>query len=170
MIENSLLDEETSAKIKAMARVGARERAQNEKEGVPLGISVTHPLTNESIPVWVANFVLTDYGSGAVMAVPAHDDRDFDFANKYGLNIKGVIKPPEGELNLEKAFTDSGILFDSESFNGIDSNEAKAKIMEYFEEKSLGKKVINFRLKDWGISRQPTGELRFLLFTATNAV
>jgi len=141
MLENSILDSDVSQKIKDMQNVPARDRAALEKEGVALGISVIHPLTGRSVPVWVANFVLTDYGSGAVMAVPAHDERDEEFAGKYNLPIKSVID-------------ENSILVDSEQFSGLDNIKAQAEIIRHFEEKALGKKVINFRLKDWGVSRQ----------------
>jgi leucyl-tRNA synthetase len=154
MISFGLLDQATADAIKAMQRVSARDRATSPKEGVALGINVIHPLTGAKVPVWVANFVLTDYGSGAVMAVPAHDDRDYEFATKYSLPIKAVIFPTEGELPSECAYTETGLLRDSAEFNGLDNVTAKASIMDYFEVNKLGKKVINFRLKDWGISRQ----------------
>jgi leucyl-tRNA synthetase len=95
-----------------------------------------------------------DYGSGAVMAVPAHDDRDYDFAMKYDLPINAVIKPKEYDLPEGKAYTDPGVLMNSETFDGMDSEAAKGAIIGYFEQHNIGKKVINFRLKDWGISRQ----------------
>lgn len=154
MLSFGLLDETTANAIKAMQRVSARDRATSPKEGVSLGINVIHPLTGEKVPVWVANFVLTDYGSGAVMAVPAHDDRDYEFATKYNLPIKAVIFPSEGELPSVCAYTEAGILHDSAEFSGLDNVAAKAAIMDHFETNKLGKKVINFRLKDWGISRQ----------------
>ena len=154
MIENNLLDADSVAKIKEMKNTSSIDR-QKEKSGVPLNINVIHPLTKETIPVWCANFVLMDYGSGAVMAVPAHDDRDYDFAKKYDLSIKAVIKPKNGELNLEKeAFTDSGMLFNSDKFNGLDSKKSQYNIIKYFEENSLGRKTTNYKLKDWGVSRQ----------------
>ncbi len=149
-----LLDEATADAIKAMQRVSARDRATSPKEGVSLGINVLHPLTGAKVPVWVANFVLTDYGSGAVMAVPAHDDRDYEFATKYDLPITAVIFPTEGELPAGCAYTDTGLLRESGEFSGLDNVTAKASIMDHFEANKLGKKVINFRLKDWGISRQ----------------
>ena len=154
MLSFGLLDQATSDAIKAMQRVSARDRATSPKEGVALGINVIHPLTGAKVPVWVANFVLTDYGSGAVMAVPAHDDRDYEFATKYNLPIKAVIFPSEGELPSGCAYTETGILRDSAEFSALDNVTAKASIMDYFEANKLGKKVINFRLKDWGISRQ----------------
>ncbi|MEA1916087.1 MAG: leucine--tRNA ligase [Campylobacterota bacterium] len=153
MIENSLLDDETISKINAMKNTSSIDR-QKEKSGVALHIDVIHPLTKKTIPVWVANFVLMEYGSGAVMAVPAHDDRDYDFAQKYNLEINPVIKPFDGEAQENKAFTDAGVMFNSESFDGMKSSEAKQNVIDYFQDSGLGKKVINFRLKDWGVSRQ----------------
>lgn len=153
MIENSLLDSDTIHKIKEMKNASSIDR-QKEKSGVALNLHVIHPLTKKPVPIWVANFVLMDYGSGAVMAVPAHDERDFDFAKKYDLPIKGVIKPFNEEFSADKPFTDVGELFDSEMFNGVNSKEAQAKIIEHFEDKKIGKKTTNFKLKDWGVSRQ----------------
>ena len=154
LLEKNLLDSDAAAKICAMQNQNARTRQQAEKEGLFLGLYAIHPLTGAKIPVWVANFVLTEYGSGAVMAVPAHDERDFEFAKKYDLPIKYVIKPKEGELDTSKAYTEPGILFDSGEFSGLESQEAKKKIIAYFEEKGLGKRTINYRLKDWLVSRQ----------------
>ena len=151
MLEHDLVDAATKEKIEAMKNASNIDR-QKTKEGMPLGLNVVHPLTKEAIPVWVANFVLMDYGSGAVMAVPAHDERDYEFATKYGLPVKPVIKPKEGELKLP--YTEAGILFDSGEFSGLPSKEAKAKIIEYFEKEGIGKKTTNYKLKDWGISRQ----------------
>ena len=95
-----------------------------------------------------------DYGSGAVMAVPAHDDRDFDFAQKYDLPIHAVIKPLDGELDLSKAYTEVGVLFNSQQFDGINSKEAQSKVIDHFESLKLGQKTTNYKLKDWGVSRQ----------------
>ena len=106
-------------------------------------VNVIHPLTGAKVPVWVANFVLTDYGSGAVMAVPAHDDRDYEFATKYDLPIKAVIFPSEGELPSGCAYTETGMLHESAQFSGLDNVAAKAAIMDYFEANNLGKKVRN---------------------------
>ncbi len=153
MIDNALLSAQIIAQIKEMKTSSSIDR-QKEKSGVPLGISVLHPLTNEKIPVWIANFVLMDYGSGAVMAVPAHDDRDFDFAMKYDLPIHAVIKPMDSELDLSKAYTEVGVLFNSSSFDGLNSKEAQSKVIEYFESENLGQKTTNYKLKDWGVSRQ----------------
>jgi len=154
MIDNSLLDSDVIAQIEAMKKSSSIER-QKEKSGVALGLHVTHPLTGEKIPVWVANFVLMDYGSGAVMAVPAHDERDYDFAKKYNLPIKPVIKPLKGEHDFSKsAFVEVGELINSDAFTGMNSKEAQEKIIAMFTQKGIGKKRTNYRLKDWGVSRQ----------------
>ena len=154
IVKNNLLDESSIKKIKKMQNTPPRERAQSEKEGIFLNIYAIHPLTKEKIPVWVANFVLMEYGSGGVMAVPAHDERDFEFAKKYNLPIKYVIKPKDGSLDKSKAYTKSGILFNSQEFDSLDSESAKERVIEFFEKNSLGKKTINFKLKDWLVSRQ----------------
>ncbi len=153
MIQNSLLDDSIREQIESMKNASSIER-QKEKSGVALNLHVVHPLTKKSVSVWVANFVLMDYGSGAVMAVPAHDERDFDFAQKYDLPIHAVIKPFNSESDDTKAFTEIGELFNSESFNGLNSKDAQAKIIEHFEMLKIGTKKINFKLKDWGVSRQ----------------
>ncbi|MDH4944993.1 leucine--tRNA ligase [Sulfurimonas sp. C5] len=154
MIENKLLSDEKIAEIEAMINASNIDR-QKEKAGLSLDLNVVHPLTGKKVPVWIANFVLMDYGSGAVMAVPAHDDRDYEFATKYSLEINPVIKPFEGELELDKkAFTEVGELFNSHEFDGMNSKESQAKIIEHFEAKNIGKKTTNYKLKDWGVSRQ----------------
>jgi len=153
MIENKLLSDEVVVKIQKMKNTSSIDR-QKEKSGVTLDINVVHPLTKKEIPVWVANFVLMDYGSGAVMAVPAHDERDFDFAKKYDLGIKSVIKPFDGDAKDDSAFTEVGELFNSESFDGQNSLESQANIIKYFEDAKIGKKTTNYKLKDWGVSRQ----------------
>lgn len=153
MIQNSLLDDNTREQIESMKNASSIDR-QKEKSGVALNLYVTHPLTKKSVPVWVANFVLMDYGSGAVMAVPAHDERDFEFAKKYDLPIHAVIKPFGGEADNTKAFTEVGELFGSEQFDGLNSKEAQAKIIAHFEALGTGVKKTNFKLKDWGVSRQ----------------
>ncbi|MCD6172509.1 MAG: leucine--tRNA ligase [Sulfurimonas sp.] len=153
MIENNLLSDEIIVEIKKMKTTSSIDR-QKEKSGIPLGLNVIHPLTGKSIPVWIANFVLMDYGSGAVMAVPAHDDRDFDFAKKYDLEIKLVIKPFDGKAEDGKAYTEVGELFNSGEFDGMNSKKSQYNIIKYFEEKNIGKKTTNYKLKDWGVSRQ----------------
>jgi len=155
IVDNKLLPDSKINAIKAMQKVSERDRATMPKEGVSLEIDVIHPLTGESIPVWVANFVLASYGGGAVMAVPAHDQRDFEFARQYDLPIKQVIVGKDGILsNQTEAYTDEGELIDSESFTGLKNNKAKKAIIYHFEQNSLGKKQINFKLRDWGVSRQ----------------
>jgi leucyl-tRNA synthetase len=153
LIKNNLLKEAEISSIKNMQKLSARDRATNKKEGLYLGINVKHPLTNEIIPVWVASFVLTEYGSGAVMSVPAHDERDYEFATKYNLTIKRVIVPKDKQ-KIEKAYTDSGIMTNSGDFNGLNNDIAKEKITALFKDRKIGKEVINYKLKDWGVSRQ----------------
>ncbi|MDO5045079.1 leucine--tRNA ligase [Campylobacter sp.] len=154
LLDSGNLSDEASQKVKAMLNQSPRERQAKEKDGVFLGIYVIHPLTKEKIPVWVANFVLADYGSGAVMAVPAHDERDFEFASKFNLPIKQVIKPFSGEADNSKAFTESGICINSPLIDGLNNEDAKLKIIEEFESENIGKRVVNFKIRDWGISRQ----------------
>lgn len=139
---------ESQEKIKMMQNTNARHRAMAKKEGIPLGISVIHPLSQEEIPLWVANFVLGDYGSGAVMGVPAHDERDFEFASLYDIPLKQVI-----ECDC-LPYTDEGRLINSGKFDGLCGVEAKKAVIAYFESQGLGKEVVNFKLRDWGISRQ----------------
>ncbi len=132
------------------------ELATQEKTGMATGLFVMHPLTGERLPVWVANYVLMSYGEGAVMAVPAHDERDFEFANRYGLPIRAVIRPLHGELNLplNEAFTTYGITMDSGKFSSLESLAAIDAVAVALAEKELGEKRIRYRLRDWGISRQ----------------
>ena len=154
MIENNLLSQDTIAEITMMKNTSSIYR-QKEKSGLPLGLNVVHPLTGKTIPVWIANFVLMDYGSGAVMAVPAHDDRDYDFAKKYDLPINAVIKPKDSESDVsQSAFTDAGELFNSGEFDGMNSKKSQYNIIKMFQEKKIGKKTTNYKLKDWGVSRQ----------------
>ena len=154
MLENNLFDAETEKKVRHIRSILPKDRQAMEKEGVYLGIDVIHPLTGEKIPVWMANFVLVEYGSGAVMAVPAHDERDFEFAKKYNLPIKWVIKPENGEIDESKAYTGDGVLINSGEFSGMKNTQAKEAIIKKFEEMGIGKKEVNYRLRDWGISRQ----------------
>ncbi len=153
MLDNKLLDMKALFEITKMKNTSSIDR-QKEKAGIPLGLDVIHPLTGKKVPVWIANFVLMDYGSGAVMAVPAHDERDFDFAKMYDLPVNAVIKPFEGELETEKAYTEVGELFNSGEFDGLNSKKSQYNIIKYFEENKIGKKTTNYKLKDWGVSRQ----------------
>lgn len=155
IVEKNLLPEKKIKAIKAMQKIPERDRATQEKEGIDLEIEVMHPLTGKTIPVWVANFVLNSYGGGAVMAVPAHDQRDFEFAKKYNLPIKQVIVGPDGIIeNQTEAYTAEGRLIESENFTGVTNTEAKKAIIYHFEQNSFGIKKVNYKLRDWGVSRQ----------------
>jgi len=127
-----------------------------EKRGVDTGIRVTHPMTGDVVPVWAANFVLMGYGTGAVMSVPAHDQRDYEFAKQFKLPIKAVIAPNVDEAAdiSEQAFTEKGILVNSGQFDGLKSKQALHAMAKVLSEKGLGEKQTNYRLRDWGISRQ----------------
>ncbi len=126
-----------------------------EREGIFTGKYAINPFNGEKIPIWIGNYVLVDYGTGAIMAVPAHDSRDYDFAKKYGLPIKPVIMPPEGEWNFEEAaYTEDGILINSGPFTGLDSATAREKMAEYAKEKGFGGPAYMYRIRDWLISRQ----------------
>ncbi|MGL4827030.1 MAG: leucine--tRNA ligase [Vibrionaceae bacterium] len=137
-------------------KVAEAQLATMEKLGMDTGLRATHPLTGEAVPIFVANFVLMDYGTGAVMAVPAHDQRDFEFASKYALPIKAVIRPADGSpLAIEEAaYTEKGLLFNSGEFDGLDFAGAFNAIAQKLQQLGKGKRCINFRLRDWGVSRQ----------------
>lgn len=130
--------------------------ATMEKKGVATGFNATHPITGEEVPVWTANFVLMDYGSGAVMSVPGHDERDHEFAKKYQLPIKQVIaSEAHEELDIhEQAFTEKGVLVNSGEYTGLSSAEAFEAIISFFEKQASGERKVNYRLRDWGVSRQ----------------
>ena len=127
-----------------------------EKKGMPLGITVRNPINGQEVPVWAANFVLMTYGTGAVMSVPGHDQRDWEFATQYGLDIRQVIAPADGsEFDLgECALTEKGVLVNSGKHDGLDFQQAFDAIAEQFEQSGLGKRKVNYRLRDWGVSRQ----------------
>ena len=166
LVEEIILKENPSIreKVEAMRNEDkiARTAEDKEKEGVFSGLYVINPVNGEKVQLWVANYVLMDYGTGAVMAVPAHDERDFQFAKKYNLDLKIVVNPVDKNGNLEEvsveklenALTVPGVLVNSEEFNGLNSNEAKEKITEKLEKIGFGKKTVNYRLHDWLISRQ----------------
>ncbi len=127
-----------------------------EKKGMATGLTAIHPITGAPVPIWVANFVLMNYGTGAVMAVPAHDQRDYEFARKYALPILQVIAPEDqSPVDLsERAFTDQGVLIHSGAFNGLRSQDAFNAIADYLEAQGKGRRQVNYRLRDWGVSRQ----------------
>lgn len=166
LVEEVILKENPGIreKVEAMRNEDkiARTAEDKEKEGVFSGLYVINPVNGEKVQLWVANYVLMDYGTGAVMAVPAHDERDFQFAKKYNLDLKIVVNPVDKNGNLEEvsvekmenALTVPGVLVNSEEFNGLNSNEAKEKIIEKLEKIGFGKKTVNYRLHDWLISRQ----------------
>lgn len=143
-------------RIRNMDRI-ARTSDSLEKEGIFTGAYCINPFTGTRMPIWVANFVLAEYGTGAVMAVPAHDQRDFEFAAKYQLPLKIVIQPENEKLAPEtmlQAFDEPGILVDSGEFSGLSNEEAKNKIAEWLEANGKGRRTVNWRLRDWNISRQ----------------
>ena len=138
-------------------KVAEAEIATMEKKGMATGLYAIHPLTNEQVPIMVANFVLMDYGTGAVMAVPAHDQRDYEFARKYNLNIKAVIRPKDQEQAdvSEHSFEDkTGIVYNSGEFDGLDFHQAFNAVADKIESLNKGHRTVNYRLRDWSISRQ----------------
>ena len=135
----------------------ARTDDKQEKNGIFTGAYAVNPLNNEKVPIWVGNFVLMEYGTGAIMSVPAHDQRDFEFAKKYGLPIRVVIQNHGQNLVAEmmkQAFVEDGIMANSDTFNGLSNIIAKEKIADHIEQAKYGKRTVNWRLRDWGISRQ----------------
>ena len=161
--------DEAIAQFNALCKKGSvaeADLAKAEKIGMDTGLTVTHPLTGEEVPVWVANYVLMSYGSGAVMAVPAHDERDYEFATKYNLPIKQVIDIPAGFLDQveadakanntqsNRAYTERNTLVNSGEFDGMDFDQAFEAMLAKLEPQQLAKKKIQYRLRDWGVSRQ----------------
>jgi leucyl-tRNA synthetase len=148
--------EEMIAQQKAAREVG--DIGGIEKHGVATGKTAINPFNGETLPIWVANYILADYGTGAIMSVPAHDERDFEFATKYGLEIKRVVAPnvdvAEDELALPYIGEDEGVLIDSGEWTGEACLEAQDKMARFAEEHGFGKKTTTYRLKDWGVSRQ----------------
>lgn len=158
MAENNARLQDFIAEAKVMSTAEA-DMETMEKKGMDIGLKAIHPLSGEQLPVYTANFVLLGYGEGAVMSVPAHDQRDYEFAKKYGLPIKQVITPAEGSDDLncdieQQAFTEKGILLNSSEFDGLTSLEAMSKIPAALEKINKGNKRVQYRLRDWGVSRQ----------------
>ena len=158
---NHPLSEKLVADKAELEKIIARYGKEDEKTGLNTGHFCINPMNDEKIPIYVANFVLMEYGTGAIMSVPAHDQRDFDFATAYCLPIRLVIEPEQNPGTgtrkpeaLQAAYEDAGVLVNSGRFSGLKSDEAKEQIAAYIEEKGLGKRVVNYRLRDWGISRQ----------------
>jgi leucyl-tRNA synthetase len=161
--EHPLLDDLIDAEGKACAKAMVDARAgqgpgEVEKEGFFTGHYAINPYSGEKVPVWVGNFVLMGYGTGAIMAVPAHDERDFEFCRKYGIAVRPVIRPVDGTLAVEpgmkEAFPDYGIVENSGPWSGLPSEEARRRMAAFAEEMGFGKAAITYRIKDWGISRQ----------------
>ena len=166
--EHSLVDKliagkpEEAAVREFVARVRnqsdiARTSNETEKEGIFTGAYAIHPFTGEQVPIWIANYVLVEYGTGAVMGVPAHDQRDWEFAGKYGLPKKVVVRPIDKELMIDDmtgAYDGQGTMVNSGEFSGLDNETGKVKIAQWFENQGIGKRRINYRLRDWLISRQ----------------
>jgi leucyl-tRNA synthetase len=159
-----LVNAQTKAAVEAFAADMERKAAQQkkdeepEKEGVFTGAYAIHPFTGAKVPVWAANFVVSDYGTGAVMSVPAHDQRDFEFAKKYGLPVKPVIAPKDGKLaaasELAAAFTEDGVMQESGEFSGLPSDQGRKKVAESLKAKGKGGPAVTYRQRDWGFSRQ----------------
>lgn len=145
-----------------VSRIALQDRSSRavetyEKEGVFTGAWCINPLSGRRMPIWAANFALMEYGTGAVMSVPAHDQRDFDFARKYGLDIVVVVKPDNGQVDgrqMTEAYTGDGIMINSGQFDGIENSRALDDIASWLVENEIGKKTVSFRIRDWGISRQ----------------
>jgi leucyl-tRNA synthetase len=151
----SIVDEKTRALVKKMIDArAAKGPGDLDKEGIPTGKFAINPFSGERMPVWVANFVLMGYGTGAIMAVPAHDERDFEFCTQYGISILPVIRPQAGEAPSGVAYTEYGVLQNSGPYSGLSSEEARRIMAAKAEQDGIGKSAITFRIKDWGISRQ----------------
>ncbi len=150
--------EELSRFVEEIRRQGKalRSAEETEKKGVFTGHYALNPFTRERIPIWIANFVLMEYGTGAIMAVPAHDERDFEFAKKYDLSIRLVIQSQDHTPgpDLDQAFVGYGVLVNSESFSGLSSEVAQKKMVEYAQAQGFGEEDVSYRLRDWSISRQ----------------
>jgi len=145
-------DEEIAEFVEEIKKLDERER--KGKRGVDTGIKAVNPVNGEEIPVYIAEFVLMEYGTGAIMAVPAHDQRDYEFAEENDIEIVKVIEPEDGLDELEEAYTEEGILVNSGQFNGLENDEGKEKITQYLKERNKAEKTVNYKLKDWNVSRQ----------------
>ena len=152
-------EEKVKEFVQRMQFLSEAERTSTdaEKEGVFTGACALNPMNGDRIPIWIANYVLVDYGTGAIMAVPAHDQRDFEFARKYGLPVQVVIKSPDSPADgdsMQEAYEEDGVMVNSRDFSGLSVTLGKQQVVAYMEEKGIGEGTINFRLRDWLISRQ----------------
>jgi len=159
LIKGKETEQEVLAFIERMKKESeiTRTSANAPKEGLFTGAYAQHPLTGKQVPIWIANYVLMDYGTGAVMAVPAHDTRDFEFARQYNLPVQVVIQPEGEKLNGEEmaeAYVEDGVLVNSGEFNGLPNREAIGKIADHLQDKGIGGKTVSYRLRDWLVSRQ----------------
>lgn len=159
LIKGTPQEKEVMKSVLKMRSIGtsAKERIGLEKEGVATGFHVTNPVNGDSVPLWVANFALMTYGTGAVMSVPAHDQRDFEFARKYNLPVKVVIEPEGTHLYPEKmtqAYVDDGVMVNSGPFNGMNNRKAMPSIIQWLDDNKFGERKVNFSLRDWLLSRQ----------------
>lgn len=159
LVQGTPYENQVKAFIKEMQKYNEKMRTseETEKRGIFTGQYAINPINGERIPIWITNYVLMEYGTGAVMGVPAHDQRDFEFARKYGIPIRVVIQPEEEPLkedNMTQAYAGDGIMVNSGPFNGLKNYEGLVKIADYMEEKGIGKRKVNYRLRDWLISRQ----------------
>lgn len=159
LVQGTPYENQVKAFIKEMEKYNEKMRTseETEKRGIFTGQYAINPINGERIPIWITNYVLMEYGTGAVMGVPAHDQRDFEFARKYGIPIRVVIQPEEEPLkedNMTQAYAGDGIMVNSGPFNGLKNYEGLVKIADYMEEKGIGKRKVNYRLRDWLISRQ----------------
>ena len=156
--------EEVREYVRHAGSRSAVEREKKDKDGVFTGRYAINPVNGEEIPIWVADYVLLGYGTGAIMAVPAHDERDYDLAVKYGLPIRTVVKPADGDVPEEGAYsehTENEVLVNSDGFDGVPAPEAKKAIVEWLAERGLGEATIGYRLRDWLLSRQRYWGARF---------
>ena len=154
---------DVEAYVERSRRVTEIERMSTEREktGVPIGSFAVNPANGEALPIWIADYVLAQYGTGAIMAVPASDERDWEFAHKFGLPIRVVVRPPEApddvtpdQLPGNQAYVDPGVMVNSGQFNGLDNEEAWERIADWFEERGVGRRRVNYRMRDWLVSRQ----------------
>jgi leucyl-tRNA synthetase len=156
--KSAAINPDVAAFVEECRKTDAQEATLEtmEKKGMPLGICAIHPLTGEEVPLWVANFVLMSYGTGAVMAVPGHDARDWEFARKHDLPIKQVIAPTDGsEIDIDaEVYLERGVLINSGDYDGLDFDGAFNAIADHFEKSGRGSRKVNYRLRDWGVSRQ----------------
>ena len=144
-------------RARVQARTDVERLSEASRDGVPLGLDAVNPATGERVPIWIADYVLMEYGTGAIMAVPAHDQRDLEFARQHGLPVRVVIQPPDRELDpatMASAYVDPGTQVNSGQFDGMPSEQAKIRIAEWLEERGVGRRIVNYRLRDWLVSRQ----------------